>query len=1051
MTCGSCSATVERALRAAPWPKVLNAQVNLLAEVARADFHAPDGDVDPAAEALRQAIEDVGFDVIVKQVTLTPTSTLEPEPAPVGQSSPRVAVTLEVLGMTCGSCASTVETALRAVEWPSVQAVSVNLLAESAHVEILQPAPPQTIDQAVAALEEAVADVGFDAKARASAILPLAAGAPGRMPSGAQHRKAIFSLPCDGGLSERLGQVVENVRSALGVVSADACASQDAPGEVRVDVTFDLAVTNQRQLLRAFEKAGATQVHIVFGAEGSASERAQRRRQTEASRWLARFLVSGALTLPLMSLMMASMHMETTMIGRVDQTAAVMVGLATAVQLGCGAVFYREAFSGIRHGKYGMSVLVVLGTTAAYASASATFFQHLAIAEPSAHKLNFDASAMLITFVLLGKWLECRAKSNTGEAIASLLALQAKTALLVEVDSESGVTTEQEIDARLLCERDVVKVLPGAKVPGDGIVLSGSSDVDESALTGESLPVPKRKGDQVVGSTMNHGGTLTVELHGVGERSAIAQIAKLVEDAQSRKAPVQDVADRISGVFVPMVVAAASLTFLSWSGAILLGVVPESDLPPAYQQQPLAFSLMMSVSVLVVACPCALGLAAPTAVMVGTGVGARHGILIKSGEALEAACLVDTVVFDKTGTLTQGAPAVTDVEVLAGEAVAPDPTRAPRDPLLDVKQRLGSWGCDSTSSVFQSVLPLLYLAGSAERGSEHPMAKAIVDEAATRLRSSVVKATPPHPPSLEEPTDFRAVPGQGLEAMVAGHLVHVGNEAWMKACGAHCAAAADAERLQARWGSEGKTVVCVAVDRALLMLLALADPLKPEARATVAALRAAGQNVVMLTGDSWRTARVIAEQVGIDPKNVIASVLPSQKADRVRAIQGNESPAEGDVERSGATGGQGGAPLRTRLLPAAPARRCVAMVGDGVNDAPALAQANVGIAIGAGTEVAMDAADMVLVKSRLSDVVVALHLSRTIFRRIKLNLLFSLGYNSLGIPMAAGLLFLLTGTPMAPSISGGAMALSSVSVVTSSLLLQRYRPLAVQPAKDDYR
>ncbi|CAE8635087.1 unnamed protein product [Polarella glacialis] len=618
--------------------------------------------------------------------------------------------------------------------------------------------------------------------------------------------------------------------------------------------------------------------------------------------------------------------------------------------------------------------------------------------------LDFDTSALLLTFVLLGKWLECRAKGQTGEAITALMALQPNTALLLD---------------------------------------------EESALTGEALPVFKGPGDKVVGGTANHGGVLRVRLHAVGESSVLAQIVGLVEQAQSQKAPVQEFADRVSGVFVPAIMVISLLTLLLWLLLLYSGLVAPEQLPPADQKNPFSFSLMTAISVLVAACPCALGLAAPTAVMVGTGVGATHGVLIKGGRALETAHHVEAIILDKTGTITEGKPRVTVFELVRKT------TDRPR--LAAVSSHLESLGCDLQNRgsaiagernlhVMGELLPVLFLAGCAEKGSEHPLGQAFAREAERLISMSMPggSSSPAKnaPSLLSDPESFKALPGRGVEAVVLGHRVHVGNMAWMRSSGVDLesaegqAEAALAQEAQTTLEQEGQTVVFVAVDGRLTLLTALSDTIKAEARQSIRAFHAMGLQVYMLTGDNQRSAAAVARSVGIRPENVIAGVLPAGKAETVKLVQRRElQPASissqsswpGSLQtairqawqrRSGVSQDLIADP-RSELLTAGHSQLqrplCVAMVGDGVNDAPALAQADLGIAIGAGAEVAMEAADMVLVRSKLSDVVTALHLSSAIFRRIQLNFVFSMAYNLISIPLAAGLFFAMTGKARVPA------------------------------------
>ena len=613
----------------------------------------------------------------------------------------------------------------------------------------------------------------------------------------------------------------------------------------------------------------------------------------------------------------------------------VLWALATPVQFVLGRRFYKGAWSALRHGAADMNTLIAVGTSAAYLfSAAATalpgFFRRAGI-EPQVY---FDTSAVIIVLILFGRMLEARAKGKTSDAIRRLMGLRPRTARVVGEDGEREVAIDQvRVD-------DVLIVRPGETIPVDGIVIEGKSSIDESMITGESLPADKGPGASVVGATLNKWGSFRFRAVRVGEDTALARIIKLVEEAQGSKAPIQRLADVIAAYFVPAVIVIAVLTFVVWA---VFGPPPR-----------LVFALLNFVAVLIIACPCALGLATPTAIMVGTGKGAERGILIKSGESLETVHRVDTFVFDKTGTLTNGRPEVTDVLPAPG-------TTAER---------------------------LLSFAASVENGSEHPLGRAVVRKA----RAEGI--------AFEAADEFRALEGMGVEAVVGGARVLVGSQKLVEAAGVDVSSlTAPAERL----AGEGKTAAYIAVDGRLAGLVALADTLKPSARPAVETLRKSGLRVVMLTGDNVRTARSVAGQAGID--EVIAEVLPGDKADVVRRLQ-----AEG---------------------------RRVAMVGDGINDAPALARADVGMALGTGTDVAMASADITLISEDLGAVVAAVELSRRTIRTIKQNLFWAFVYNVVGIPVAAGVLYPFFGILLNPMIASAAMASSSVSVVTNSLRLRR--------------
>ncbi|HEY3367919.1 MAG TPA: heavy metal translocating P-type ATPase [Symbiobacteriaceae bacterium] len=605
--------------------------------------------------------------------------------------------------------------------------------------------------------------------------------------------------------------------------------------------------------------------------------------------------------------------------------------LATLVQVIVGAKFYRGAWMNLREGSANMDVLVALGTTAAYIySVVLTFWL--------GGENYFEASTTILTLILLGKTFEAIAKGRTSEAIKKLLGLQPKTARVLR----EGIETEISVaDVQV---GDQVVVRPGERIPVDGLVLAGASAVDESMLTGESLPVDKQAGDKVTGATINKNGSLTVEATRVGKETALAQIVKMVEDAQGSKAPIQKLADQISGVFVPVVVALALITFLAWG--LITG-----DWTSA---------IHAGIAVLVIACPCALGLATPTAVMVGTGKGAQTGILFKGGEHLERAHRVSVVVLDKTGTITWGKPELTDVRPLAGAA-----------------------GAGPAAGITEA--ELLMLAAAAESRSEHPLGVAIVKGAQERGLA------------LPAPEHFTAIPGSGLEAEVAGRQVAIGTRKLMSGKGIDTAAA---EAQMVALESAGKTAMLIAVDGRLAGIVAVADTVKPTSAEAIAELRALGLRVVMITGDNRRTADAIGRQVGVD--QVLSEVLPGDKASHVERLK------------------DGG-------------KHVVAMVGDGINDAPALATADLGMAIGTGTDIAIETASVTLMNGDLRGIATAFRLSRQTMRTIKENLFWAFIYNIIGIPMAAfGLLN--------PMIAGGAMAFSSVSVVSNSLLLKRYDP-----------
>ena len=611
--------------------------------------------------------------------------------------------------------------------------------------------------------------------------------------------------------------------------------------------------------------------------------------------------------------------------------------LTTPVQFWIGGQFYRGAWGAFKHRNADMNTLIAVGTSAAYLySVAATVVPSFFKAGGLMPDVYFDTSAVIITLILFGRMLEARAKGQTSEAIKKLIGLQPKTARVIREGRE------MDIPVKDVAVGDIVVVRPGEKIPVDGIVTKGKSAVDESMITGESMPVKKENGAEVIGATINKTGSFEFQATKVGKNTALAQIIRLVQEAQGSKAPIQRLADVIAGYFVPIVISIAILTFVAWF-----------DFGP---EPALTFALLNFVAVMIIACPCALGLATPTAVMVGTGKGAENGILIKGGESLETAHKVTTIVFDKTGTLTKGEPDVTDVIALA--------------PFSEDD--------------------VLKFAAAAERSSEHPLGEAI----ARKARESAF--------ILPEAKNFRALEGLGIEAEIDDRSVLIGNEKLMEQRGIVSSPLFEKARALSL---EAKTPVYLAVDGQLAGLLAIADPLKDDSPRAVERLKRLGLDVIMLTGDNRRTAEAIARKAGIE--RVIPELMPADKVGEIKRLQ--------------------------------QAGKKVAMVGDGINDAPALAQADVGIAIGSGTDVAMEAADITLIKEDLNGVANAIELSQRTIRTIKQNLFWAFIYNTIGIPVAAGVLFPFFGVLLNPILASAAMAFSSVSVVSNSLRLRRVR------------
>ena len=711
------------------------------------------------------------------------------------------------------------------------------------------------------------------------------------------------------------GRIERSLKKLPGVVNAVVNLAVE-----KATVEFYSGVVSRGDIKARIEKAGFGAHDIADAAQ---ADKEKQTREAEISRQRFRLRVAAGFSLPLLLAMVLHMLGIMGSVVHVLMNPYLQLVLATPVQFIAGWQFYRSAFTVLKNGGANMDVLVALGTSAAYFYSIANVVRH----EPD---LYFETSAILITLIILGKLLEATAKGRTSEAIKALIGLQAKTARVVRAGEEQDIPVED------VAVGDLVVVRPGEKVPVDGVIAEGTSTVDESMLTGESLPVDKKAGDTVVGATINKFGTFKFTATKVGKDTALAQIVRIVEEAQGSKAPIQRFADVVSGYFVPVVVALALVTFAAWY--IFLD-------PGNFSR-----ALVNFTAVLVIACPCALGLATPTSIMVGTGKGAENGILIKGAEHLENAHRLTTIVLDKTGTITKGEPEVTDIIPLAGLAEA----------------------------------ELVRLAASAEKNSEHPLAQAIV------------KYGQKQGSGITDPAAFAAIPGHGVEVTVDGRAILVGTRKLMQDNNIDFAGAvADIEQLEL----QGKTVMLFALQGRLSGLIAVADTVKEHSAQAVAALQKMGIEVWMITGDNSRTAQAIARTVGIT--HVLAEVLPEHKAEQVEALK-----KQGKV---------------------------VAMVGDGINDAPALATADVGFAIGTGTDVAIEAADITLMRGDLTGIVAAIRLSKATMRNIKQNLFWALVYNSLGIPIAA-LGFL------SPVLAGTAMAFSSVSVVTNALRLKRFDP-----------
>ena len=705
-------------------------------------------------------------------------------------------------------------------------------------------------------------------------------------------------------------------------------------GTEKVTVDYDPSQVTIDELRGAVTAAGYQLLDEVRDGSPEDEDAEAEARRVEIADLSRRVLLGALLTAPVLLAVMAEEVFGATWVPGVLTERWFQLLLIAPVMLYAGWPIHRAGWLAMSHRSADMNTLITVGTTAAFAYSLFVTLVPGALPD-DLREVYFETVGVIVTLILLGRLLEVRAKAGTGEAIRKLIGLQAKTARVVR----DGV--EQEIPIAEVLAGDVVIVRPGEKIPVDGEITEGRSTLDESMVTGESLPVTKGIGDQVIGATINQTGAFRFRATSVGRDTMLAQIIRLVEQAQGSKAPIQRVADLVAGYFVPAVICIAIATFVIWF-----------DFGP---DPALTFALVSAVAVLIIACPCALGLATPLSIMVGTGKGAQNGILIRSAEALETAQRLDAIVLDKTGTITRGQPALTDVAGLDGRAEG----------------------------------ELLRLVASAERPSEHPLGRAIVDGA--RDRGVPVSA----------PQEFGSVTGGGLRAVVDGRQLLVGTRRLLREAGI---VNQPLEEIAARLEAEGKTAILVAVDGDAAGVVGVADTVKPGSAAAIAALKRLGLEVVMISGDNRRTAETIAGQVGID--RVLAEVLPQDKALEVRHLQD-----EGKL---------------------------VAMVGDGINDAPALAQADVGIAIGTGTDVAIEAADVTLISGELNGVGTSLELSRATMRNIRENLVFAFGYNALGIPIAAGVLYPFIGLQLSPIIAAAAMAASSLSVVTNANRLRRW-------------
>lgn len=794
---------------------------------------------------------------------------------------------LRISGMSCATCAVNLEKALKGEG--RVESATVNLASETAHVAY-KPSVTNLAD-----IEAAVRKAGYQVVYDQATI-------------------KVGGMVC--------ATCVETIEAVLKALPGVAGATVNLSTE-KAYVVYNSSITTIDDMKKAIEDAGYQYLGLADQVTTGAEEEARRRDLGDKAR---RFLVGFGISIPEFILMISQPPLSP------HTLSFLMLVITTPAFAYVAYPIYRGAVSALRNRTLNMDVMYAMGTGVAFgASVASTVGIGL-----SHDFMLYDTALMLASFLMLGRYLEARAKGRTTDAIKALIGLRPRTATLISDGEEKEVPIE---DVRV---GDLIRVTPGEKVPVDGTVIAGESSVDESMVTGEPVPVFKAPGSTVIGGTINTNGVLTIRAQKVGKETVLARIIALVEDAQASRPPVQRIADGVVAYFIPVILAIAALTFLVWF--LVLG-------------EPLTFSLTAFVSVLVVACPCALGLATPTAVTVGIGRSAELGVLIRNGEALEVADRVNSVVLDKTGTLTEGKPVVTDIVPLNTQGAT-----------------------------------LLSLAAAVEKNSKHPLARAIVDAAAAG-------GAPPL-----DAEEFYLHGGKGVSARVLGEQVVIGNAAFLEENGIHLPT--DAEETISRLGKEGKTVVAVATGGTIAGVIGIADPMRDTSPDAIEEFRRMGLSVSMVTGDNIRTARAIAERLKIE--NVIAGVLPEEKAREVRKMQ-----------ESG---------------------RVVAFVGDGVNDAPALAQADIGIAIGGGTDVAIESGDIVLIRDDLLHAVAALQISRKVMARIRGNLFWAFAYNVALIPLAAGVFFPFTGYMLQPELAALAMAASSVTVVTLSLTLKRYIP-----------
>uniref|UniRef100_A0A8B9CH15 Copper-transporting ATPase 1 n=1 Tax=Anser brachyrhynchus TaxID=132585 RepID=A0A8B9CH15_9AVES len=979
MTCNSCVQSIEGVISQKAGVKSIN--VSLANSNGTIEYDP----LQTSPEDLRSSIEDMGFDASLSGKTFKlkkimqfclrfgttqdeiyqtePTSKLSPNHAAKQEAKSVSKCYVQVTGMTCASCVANIERNLRRED--GIHSILVALMAGKAEVRY----NPAVIHPS--AIAELIRELGFGAtvmenSGEGDGILDLVV-------------RGMASASC-------VHKIESTLMKTNGVLYCSVALATN-----KAHIKYDPEIIGPRDVIQVIKDLGFTTT--LVRKDRSASHLDHKR---EIRQWRRAFFVSLAFCIPVMVMMIymmaihSSMFLERQLLPGLSVMNFLSFLLCVPVQMFGGWHFYIQAYKALKHKTANMDVLIVLATSIAFVYS----FVILLVAMAEKAKVNpvtfFDTPPMLLAFISLGRWLEHVAKGKTSEALARLISLQATEATIVTLGPDNILLSEEQVDVELVQRGDIVKVVPGGKFPVDGRVIEGHSMVDESLITGEAMPVTKKPGNTVIAGSINQNGSLLISATHVGADTTLSQIVKLVEEAQTSKAPIQQFADKLSGYFVPFIVAVSVVTLFAW---IIIGFVDFEIVEKYFMgynksisaaEVIIRFAFQASITVLCIACPCSLGLATPTAVMVGTGVGAQNGILIKGGEPLEMAHKVKVVVFDKTGTITHGTPEVTRVKYLV-------------------------------ESNWMPHNKMLAIVGTAESNSEHPLGVAITKYCKKELDSE----------TLGTCTDFQVVPGCGISCKVTNiealllndisvlvlpsatvtsqkYSVLIGNREWMNRNGLLVKNEVDKAMIEHE--RKGRTAVLTAIDGVLCGLIAIADTVKPEAELAVYTLKSMGLEVVLMTGDNSKTARSIASQVGIS--KVFAEVLPSHKVAKVKQLQD-----EG---------------------------KRVAMVGDGINDSPALAMANVGIAIGTGTDVAIEAADVVLIKDDLMDVVASIDLSRKTVKRIRINFVFALIYNLIGVPIAAGV-FLPIGLVLQPWMGSAAMAASSVSVVLSSLLLKMYQ------------